>query len=107
MNSRITAIDDADLLLVIGSNVRVDAPVLNARIRRNQKQGLDVFTIGPSPDLGYNYEHVGSTTQTLIDMANGDHPFLEKLRNAELPMVLVGAGNLTRQDGEALLHTIQ
>jgi NADH dehydrogenase (ubiquinone) Fe-S protein 1 len=62
MNSRITAIDDADLLLVIGSNVRVDAPVLNARIRRNQKQGLDVFTIGPSPDLGYNYEHVGSTT---------------------------------------------
>jgi NADH dehydrogenase (ubiquinone) Fe-S protein 1 len=62
MNSKITGLDEADLLLIVGANPRVDAPVLNARIRQNVKKGLDVAVIGTAPDLTYNYNHLGNST---------------------------------------------
>lgn len=62
-NSRIVGIDEADLLLLVGSNPRVHAPVLNARIRKFcDINGLEVALIGSAPNLGYNYTHLGNST---------------------------------------------
>ena len=100
MNSRITGIDDTDLLLLVGANPRTEAPVLNARIRKFVEiNGLEVAFIGSAPNLGYNFTHLGNSTQTLLELAEGTHPYSERLRKAVLPMVLVSADTLSRSDG--------
>jgi NADH dehydrogenase (ubiquinone) Fe-S protein 1 len=100
MNSRITGIDETDLLLLVGCNPRVDSPVLNARIRKaSQLNGLKVALIGSAPNLPYDYTHLGNSPLTLKELAEGKHPFTEQLAKAELPMVLVSASTLERTDG--------
>ena len=66
MNSKITGIEECDLLLLIGTNVRYEAPVLNARIlKATRKNNLKVALIGTPSDLNYEYMHLGSSTDIL------------------------------------------
>jgi NADH dehydrogenase/NADH:ubiquinone oxidoreductase subunit G len=66
MNSRITGIDDTDLLILVGCNPKFENPVLNARIKKAVSvNGLEVFIIGSAPQLSYNYTHLGNSTETL------------------------------------------
>ena len=82
MNSRIRGVEDADLLLLIGTNPKIEAPVFNARIRKAvNKEGLKVGMIGSSYDLTYPYEHLGNTTKTLLDIFEGRHPFCSRIAN--------------------------
>jgi NADH dehydrogenase (ubiquinone) Fe-S protein 1 len=56
MNSRITGIDETDLLILVGCNPKTEAPVLNARIRKaTMVNGLDVAVIGSAANLTYDY----------------------------------------------------
>lgn len=78
MNSRITGIEDSDLILLVGCNPREEAPVLNARIRKSViYNGLDVAVLGFPSDLTYDYDHIGTTPNTLKQIADGTHPFCE------------------------------
>jgi NADH dehydrogenase/NADH:ubiquinone oxidoreductase subunit G len=62
MNSRITGVDETDLLILVGCNPKLEAPVLNARIRKASKlNGLDVALIGSASNLTYDYQHLGNT----------------------------------------------
>jgi NADH dehydrogenase/NADH:ubiquinone oxidoreductase subunit G len=62
MNSRITGIDDTDLLILVGCNPKTEAPVLNARIRKaTMVNGLDVAIIGSATNLTYDYHHLGNS----------------------------------------------
>lgn len=107
MNSQITGIDETDLLLLVGTNPKLECPVLNARIRKAVGvNGLEVAVIGPANNLTYNYQHLGNSAKTLRDLAEGTHPFSERLAEAELPMVLIGSETLARSDGEAIQHYI-
>jgi len=107
MNSRITGIDETDLLILVGCNPRNESPVLNARIRKAVGvNGLKVAVLGSAPNLPYNYTHLGNTPQTLKDLADGTHPFSDELAKAELPMVLLSGTALERTDGEAILNLI-
>ena len=103
-NSTIAGIEDADAILIIGSDPRREAPIVNARIRKRFRMGgLKVGVIGPRHDLTYDYEHLGAGAQTLKDVASGAHGFAEVLKSAKKPMVIVGQGALTRKDGAAVL----
>ncbi len=103
-NSGIAAIEEADAILIIGSNPRLEAPVLNARIRKRWRTGqLKIGVVGPKADLTYDYEHIGAGTDSLNDLAAGKHSFAEVLKNAKHPIVLVGAAGLSRTDGAAVL----
>jgi NADH dehydrogenase (ubiquinone) Fe-S protein 1 len=107
MNSRITGIDETDLLILVGCNPRNESPVLNARIRKAVGvNGLQVAVIGSAPNLPYNYSHLGNTAQSLKDLAEGNHPFSEALSKAELPMILVSASVLERTDGAPILNYV-
>lgn len=107
MNSRIVGIDETDLLIFIGSNPKTENPVLNARIRKAVNvNGLDVAVIGPANNLTYNYSHLGNSLQTLKEIADGTHPFCERLAQAELPMIVVGDDTLARKDGKAVQNLI-
>ncbi|MGK2739902.1 NADH-quinone oxidoreductase subunit NuoG [Tepidicaulis sp. LMO-SS28] len=105
-NSGIAGIEDADAILIVGSNPRLEAPVLNARIRKRWLEGgMPVGVIGENADLTYDTEYLGAGTQTLKEIAEGTHPFARVLQVAERPMLILGQGALAREDGEAVLDT--
>jgi NADH-quinone oxidoreductase subunit G len=103
-NPTIVGIEQADALLIIGSNPRKEAPVLNARIRKRWRASqLKIGVIGDKADLTYRYEHLGAGTDTLSDLIAGKHSFADVLKNAKNPIILVGAGAFGRKDGAAVL----
>jgi NADH-quinone oxidoreductase subunit G len=103
-NPAIAGIEQADALLIVGSNPRREAAVLNARIRKRWRTGqLKVGVIGDKADLTYTYDYLGAGTDSLSDLAAGKHSFAEALKGAKHPIVLVGAGVASRHDGAAVL----
>ncbi|MEQ8745235.1 NADH-quinone oxidoreductase subunit NuoG [Pyruvatibacter sp.] len=106
-NSGIAGIDEADAILLIGSNPRTEAPVLNARIRRRWREtGLPVANIGQPFDLTYPVTQLGAGPDTLNEVVSGTHgihSFAQVLQDAKRPMIIVGQGALTRADGAAVL----
>ncbi|MEW4400491.1 NADH-quinone oxidoreductase subunit NuoG [Agrobacterium tumefaciens] len=103
-NSTIEGIEHADALLIVGANPRYEAAVLNARIRKRWRRGgFPIGVIGEAGELRYNYEYLGSGAETLSDLANGSHSFVEKLKSAKNPLIIIGQGALARPDGAAVL----
>jgi NADH-quinone oxidoreductase subunit G len=103
-NPTIAGIDQADALLIIGSNPRKEAAVLNARIRKRWRSGqLKVGLIGAKADLTYTYDYLGAGTDSLSELASGKGSFADVLKGAKKPLVLVGAGAAARHDGAAIL----
>jgi NADH-quinone oxidoreductase subunit G len=99
-NSTIAAVDEADAILLIGANPRLEAPVLNARIRKAWLRGAEIGVVGEAAELTYRYDHLGAGPQSLNDLG----AFGVKLKAAQRPMVIVGAGALTRDDSPAVLR---
>ena len=95
-NTQIAGIEDADAILIIGSNPRREAPVLNSRIRKAWNQnGAKIGLIGAETDLTYPLTHLGTGPAAFAD----GEAFLA---NAKHPMVIVGQGALRRADGAAV-----
>jgi NADH-quinone oxidoreductase subunit G len=106
-NATIAGIDRADALLIVGSNPRREAPVLNARIRKRWRMGrFPIALIGERVDLTYGYDHLGGGPETLADLAAGRSGFAEVLKHAQRPMIILGAGVLSRPDGAAVLALV-
>ncbi|MBW8268495.1 NADH-quinone oxidoreductase subunit NuoG [Caldovatus aquaticus] len=105
-NTTIAGIEEADALLIIGSNPRVEAPVLNARIRKRAIAGrpFPVGYIGPhGVNLTYPAAHLGEGPAALRALLGAAHPFAETLRKADRPMLILGRGAVARADGAAVL----
>jgi len=103
-NTTIAGIEEADACLMIGTNPRLEAPVLNSRLRKRWiASGLKVGAIGVQTDLTYPAEFLGAGPQTLKEIASGSHPFRKILDEAEKPMLIIGQGALARDDGAAVL----
>ncbi|MFV3127996.1 NADH-quinone oxidoreductase subunit NuoG [Niveispirillum sp. KHB5.9] len=106
-NSGIAGIENADVVLLIGTNPRWEAPLVNSRIRKTYLTGKlkKVAVIGQNIDLTYPTEWLGNSGSILKDLAAGTHPFAEVLRNAKNPMIILGAAALRRGDGPAVQTT--
>src|SRR3954453_16583535 len=104
-NSTIAGIEHtADACLLIGTNPRREAPLVNARLRKRYLQGgFRVAAIGPALDLTYPVESLGEGGAALNALAQGGHEWAETLRNAKAPMLIVGQGALARPDGARVL----
>jgi NADH dehydrogenase (ubiquinone) Fe-S protein 1 len=88
MNSRLRGVEDADLLLLVGTNPKIESPVFNARIRKAVvKNNLQVGLIGSAYDLNYDYDHLGTSPKTLIDILDGKHPFCSRISNVNYILV--------------------
>ncbi len=97
-------IDAAERILLIGTNPRDEAPVLNARIRRAWAHGAEVALVGPAVDLTYEYHHVGddrTALQKVVDMGGDD------TIKGKRSLVIVGQGALQEADGAAVLAAAQ
>jgi NADH-quinone oxidoreductase subunit G len=103
-NSTIAGIEQADALLLIGSNPRWEAPLVNARIRKRWLAGgLKIGRIGPAVNLTYKVEHIGAGPDSLTALIDGKHAFLDALKGAKHPLIIVGMGALARADGAAVM----
>jgi len=103
-NPTIAGIEQADALLIVGSNPRHEGALLNARIRKRWRTGkLKIGLIGENADLTYPVQHLGAGAETLSDLASGKHSFADVLKNAQNPIVLVGVSATSRADGAAIL----
>ena len=103
-NPGIAGIEEADAILLIGTDPRREAAVLNARIRKRWRMGpVRIGAIGDAADLNYDVERLGSGGETLAAIAGGGHPFAQVLKDAKKPLIIVGQGALTRADGAAVL----
>ncbi|GAB0118676.1 NADH-quinone oxidoreductase subunit NuoG [Acidisoma sp. 7E03] len=103
-NTTIAGIEEADALLLIGTNPRLEAPILNARIRKRWRQNrLPVGVIGQAADLTYPSEVIGAGADTLTALLDGSHAFAEVLTKAAKPMIVLGEGALEGEGGAAVL----
>jgi len=103
-NSTISGIDAADAALLIGTNPRWEAPVLNARLRKSWiNNDLKIANVGEAYDLTYPVEQLGVSPAVLEEIASGSHPFAKVLSDASRPMLILGQGALARADGAAIL----
>ena len=97
-NSTVAGIEEADCLLIVGSNPRKEAPVLNARIRKRWLKGnFQISVIGEKSDLTYDYMYMGAGADTLTS------PDTKPPEGAKKPMIIIGQGALSRADGAAIL----
>jgi NADH-quinone oxidoreductase subunit G len=102
-NATIAGIERAGSLLIIGSNPRKEAAVLNARIRKRWRAGpFPIGLIGERADLTYPCHYLGAGPETLSELAAGGGDYFDTLRQVERPMLLVAAGALARPDGAAV-----
>jgi NADH-quinone oxidoreductase subunit G len=103
-NTTIAGIERADACLLIGTNPRREAPLVNARLRKRYLQGgFRVAAIGPALDLTYPVESLGDGGAALSALATGEHKWAETLRGAKAPMLIIGQGALARPDGARVL----
>ena len=102
-NSTIAGIEAADVILLVGTNPRLEAPVLNARLRKRWIAGaLKVGVIGEQGDLTYGYDYLGAGPQTLAGLAKSKSDFVKALKEAKTPAIVLGAGAFARADGAAV-----
>jgi len=103
-NSTLQGIENADAVLLIGVNPRVEAPLLNARLRKAWiKGGLEIGVIGEQVDLTYGYAYLGAGSKTLAKLPKSAMDFLTR---AQRPAIVVGAGALRGETGPAALNAI-
>ncbi len=96
-------LDDAQYIMLIGTNPRAEAPVLNARIRKAWSKGANVALIGEAVDLTYEYVHMGTDRAALKALADREFGAVKDVPS----VVIVGQGALTGEDGEAVLAHAQ
>ena len=89
-------IDAADEIYLIGCNPRLEAPVLNARIRQAWTKGAEVKLVGQAVDLTYDYELIGADRAALAKLA-------KTAKSATAPLFIIGMGALVEADGAAVL----
>jgi NADH-quinone oxidoreductase subunit G len=90
-NSTFAGIEEADAILIVGSHVRWEAPLVNVRLRKAAKRGAKVFIVGPHWETTYSAEFLGDDAAVLHDLPNHVG---EAMAKAERPAVIVGAGGL-------------
>ncbi len=106
-NTTIEGIEQADFCLLVGTNPRKEASLINARIRKAWlENGLHIARIGEEEDLTYPVEELGNNPQLLEDLVAGNHPLCAKLKKAKNPMVIVGSDVTARKDGAMILSQI-
>jgi NADH-quinone oxidoreductase subunit G len=104
-NTTIEGIENADVILLIGTNPRVEASIINARIRKTYLKGkVKIFAIGEPVDLTYKVQWLGNSPALLNDIASGKHALSETLKAAQNPMLILGQGALARADGGEVLN---
>ncbi|WP_341762717.1 NADH-quinone oxidoreductase subunit NuoG [Candidatus Tisiphia endosymbiont of Melanophora roralis] len=106
-NTTISRLKEADLALLIGANIRQVAPILNARIGILQREGkLKVARIGNITNQTYYINELGASPDIIKAIISEEHQFAKELEHAKNPIIIIGDGVYSRDDGYAILALI-
>ena len=106
-NSTIAGLEEADAILLVGTNPRHEAPLINTRIRKAWIEGnLEVGMIGEAVDLTYDYAQVGTSAADVTGFAASTSKFARRFKKAKNPVIIVGAAALRGEAGQALLAAL-
>lgn len=106
-NSTIPGVERADAILLVGTNPRHEAAVLNSRIRKSWLHtGLEVGLIGERVDTTYSYDYLGEGASAVADFIAGKGPFAEKFKAAKNPLIIVGSALTEHSDGAAVFNAL-
>jgi len=107
-NSSINGIEESDFILLVGTNPRLEATILNARIRKTQiKNRTKVYSIGNSGDLTYPYENIGSSTSVIREIVSGNHKISEKIKQSKKPIIIIGESALSGKAGQYIFEMLK
>jgi NADH-quinone oxidoreductase subunit G len=107
-NSTIQGIEDSDLILLIGTNPRHEATILNARIRKTFAQKkVPIFSIGNPGDLTYDYKIIGNKTDDIKKIINKENDFSKKLLSAKKPIIIIGESALELKSGKYIFEELK
>jgi NADH-quinone oxidoreductase subunit G len=107
-NSTIQGIEESDLILLIGTNPRHEATILNARIRKTFAQKkVPIYSIGNPGDLTYDYKIIGSKTDDIKKIINKEHDFSKKLLSAKKPIIIIGESALELKSGQYIFEGLK
>ncbi len=102
-NSGIEGIEDADSILLIGTNPKLEASLVNARIRKTWlKKRLPIALIGEEVDLSYPYQYLGGTAEEIKTLLSSKSGFAKIMKSSKNPMIIVGDQIFRRSDAGAL-----
>ncbi|OFW89973.1 MAG: hypothetical protein A2621_03780 [Alphaproteobacteria bacterium RIFCSPHIGHO2_01_FULL_41_14] len=105
-NTPLDQIEISDACLIIGADIRYDAPLLNLRLRQGYKNsGEALAVIGDPQDLTFPHAYLGPSAQVLNDMVAGSHPFCRILQKAKNPLLILGMDALSSSEGEEIYKT--
>ncbi|TFK52829.1 NADH-ubiquinone oxidoreductase 75kD subunit [Heliocybe sulcata] len=106
-NSTIPRIEEADVILLVGTNPRHEAAVMNSRIRKSWLHtGLEVGLIGERADTTYGYDYIGPDAKALADFIAGKGDFAKKFQSAKKPLIIVGSALNEHPDGAAVYNAL-
>ena len=105
-NTTIAGIDESDLVLLVGANPRLEATMINSRIRKNfVSKKLEVFSIGNPGDQTYKVNFLGDNLNILKDIENEKSIFVERIKLAKKPIIIIGESVLNSKQGKYVLET--
>ena len=94
-NSKIKCIEESDLIILIGTNPRFEATILNARIRKAYvKNKTEIFSLNNVGDLTYPYKLINGDTETIKNISEDNHELSEKIKKANKPLIIFGQSYL-------------
>tara|TARA_Y100001970_G_scaffold251334_1_gene324021 strand:+ start:4780 stop:6810 length:2031 start_codon:yes stop_codon:yes gene_type:complete len=107
-NTSISGIEESDLILLIGTNPRTEATILNARIRKTfLSKKLPIFSIGSTDDLTYEYTNIGNSTEDVKKVLNKDNKVGNLLTKSKKPLIIIGETALQLKSGKFILENFK
>ena len=107
-NSSIKGIEESDLIVLIGTNPRFEASMLNARIRKVfVKRKIPIFSLGDPGELTYEYKKIGKSTEDLKKILNEESEFSKKLSLSKKPCIIIGESALELKSAKFIFEEIK
>ena len=104
-NSKIWGVEEADAILLVGTNPRHEAAGLNARIRKQWlRSDLEIGLVGETFESTFEFDHLGTDTAALKKALAG--PWGKKLQAAQRPMIIVGSGSVEHPDAKSIFEIV-
>ena len=104
-NSKLSGIDESDGCLLIGTNPRIEASIINSRlIRKSKENNYSIGLLGSKVDLNYDYKFLGDDPTIIYDLINGKSSFSKNLSKMNKPLMIIGQGALRGDKGENYLN---
>ena len=107
-NSSINGIEDADFILLVGTNPRLEATILNARIRKAYiRNSINIYSVGDPGDLTYPYQKIGSNTSVIREIVSGSHEISGLIKKSKKPMIIIVDSALYGKSGQYVFESLK